>query len=97
MRHISVLRNLDGLNLRATQVSNSGLAYLAGLPWLTSLNLDQTLVTSQGLPTILGLEWLKYLRLPAEVSGSIELRQFQQQVPRCNIYCGETFYDILAL
>jgi hypothetical protein len=53
------------LTLSATQVTDAGLARLAGFRHLTRLHLDRTRVTDAGLGALAGLERLEYLNLYA--------------------------------
>ena len=63
LNHLGQLKNLDGLNLHMTPVTDDGLRHLAGLTKLEGLTLSRTKVTDAGLAHLATLVNLKYLDL----------------------------------
>ncbi len=55
--------NITWLNLAGSQVTDGGLAPLAGMPRLTSLHLERTGITDAGLAHLVSLANLEYLNL----------------------------------
>lgn len=55
--------NITWLNLAGSQVTDAGLAPLAGMPRLTSIHLERTAITDAGLAHLAGLTNLEYLNL----------------------------------
>ncbi|MEX2119465.1 MAG: hypothetical protein WD847_07710 [Pirellulales bacterium] len=73
------------VSLSSTQITDAGLAQLAGMPSLTTLDLNHTRVTDAGLEHLAGLKNLQSLRLDGTqvtIDGCDKLRR---ALPNCRI------------
>jgi Leucine-rich repeat (LRR) protein len=63
LEHLKGLKNLETLDLFASQVTDAGLHHLVGLQNLRSLNLAHTLTTNEGIKVLAALSRLESLNL----------------------------------
>ncbi len=61
LRELKEMKSLRNLDIAATEVTDAGMAIVAGLPNLEKLNINTTLITDSGLSGLCGLKGLKAL------------------------------------
>jgi hypothetical protein len=73
------------VNLIGSEVTDAGLAHLAGLTALEALDLDYTQVTDAGLAHLTGLTALEILFLDNTQVTDVGVAELQQALPNCRI------------
>ena len=74
------------LDLADTQITDAGLAHLAGLTELKTLSLDGTQITDAGLVHLKGLKGLEKLDLYSTKVTAAGVKKLQAALPKCKIH-----------
>jgi hypothetical protein len=82
MRRATTLAHLI---LGGTQISDPGLAYIAGFNGLGTLTLDRTSVSDNGLACLTGLHTLCYLSLEGTAVSEAGVLSLAESLPSCKI------------
>ena len=89
MKTVRQLTKLSHLNLDYTDLSDEGLALIAGLEQLESLSLDSTNVTDAAAEEILSLGHLKELNLYHTLFSPKGFQRLRSALPDCEIVWDE--------
>ncbi|MDO4570150.1 MAG: hypothetical protein Q4D38_07195, partial [Planctomycetia bacterium] len=68
-----------------TNITDAGLAHLAGLTNLNWLGLENTNITDAGLAHLYGLTQLKSLSLPSKALQGAAVSALEKALPNCKI------------
>ncbi|PWU00494.1 MAG: hypothetical protein C5B53_03980 [Candidatus Melainabacteria bacterium] len=63
LKHVAKLRDLQSLNLTSTNITDTGLSYLLGLPKLEDLQISSTEITGEGIYSLTKMKSLRSLCL----------------------------------
>jgi hypothetical protein len=89
------LRNLDGLDVSGTKITDNGLRLVSQLPGLKELRLSRTKITDKGLRHLESMKGLKELRLFECPDITPEgVARLKKALPGCNFLAHNTVEDL---
>ena len=80
------MAQLRRLSIRDTQVSDGGLAHIAGLRQLKELSLGGAKITDAGLEHLNAMQQLEVLGLDDTSATDAGVKKLQKSLPRCAVY-----------